>query len=316
MTRKMILGTRTSDLAMAQSREVAARLEAAHPGLAVEFKTFQTAGDKYLDADLRELAGADGVLEKGLFTRELELALLDGGIDIAVHSLKDLPTTLPPRLAVAAVLEREKTADVLVSLCPGGLDALPSGAIVHTGSERRRLQLLAARNDLSTGGLRGNVPTRLRKLALGKAGDAIILAAAGLRRLGLPSNGPLTFESSTLHLSPLDAVMLPAVGQGIIGIECRADAASTRRLLQAIHHTPTALAARAERALLRTLGGGCQMPLGVTTKLSATGRTLHMRAVLFQAPRPEAAVYAEADGPATAPVRLARRIAHQLKRAS
>lgn len=314
MMGKVTLGSRSSDLALAQSCLVASRLEAAWPGLSIEIRTFKTTGDVRLDLDLRELAsGEAGSLDKGLFTRELEVALLDHQIDLAVHSLKDLPTRLPNGLVVGAVLEREDASDLLVTLEPGGLDSLPVGARVATGSERRRLQLLAARPDLRLTGLRGNVPTRLRKLAEGKAGQAIVLAAAGLKRLGHPSTGQLEFDGHRLYLSSLREVVLPAVGQGIIGVECRARDQRIQPLLRAIHHAPTWCQARAERALLRTLGGGCQMPLGVSTMIDrASPSSLQMRAVLFRDAQPESCVEAVVSGSTRAPVELARLLAHRL----
>ncbi len=314
MTRTVTLGTRSSDLAMAQSRCVADRLMAAHPGLVVRFREFKTTGDTRLDLDLRKMAGEEGgALGKGLFTRELEVALLEGDIDLAVHSLKDLPTRLPAGLTIGAVLEREVTSDVLVSLVAGGVEALPMGATVATGSERRRLQLLAARPDLRLVGLRGNVPTRLRKLVNRQAGDAIILAAAGLRRLGLPSTGMLPFDGQSLHLAVLDSIMLPAVGQGIIGIECRARDPLILPLLRAVHHAPTGCLARAERALLRALGGGCQMPLGVASKIEPTSPpTLHMQAVLFRGSHSPTPFRTSLSGPANAPARLAQSVARRL----
>ncbi len=180
------LATRGSALALAQTREVARRLREAWPGLDVQEKIFRTTGDRNLEVDL----AVAGALDKGLFTKELEEALLGGRADAAVHSLKDLPVVLPEGLAVGAVLPREDTADILVTHGAGGLDELPSGAKVGTGSPRRRAMLLAARGDLVAAPIRGNVPTRLAKLAAGDF-DAIILAAAGLRRLGMAAEGAL-----------------------------------------------------------------------------------------------------------------------------
>lgn len=248
----LTLGTRGSDLALAQTRLVAAQLEAAHPALEVKTEIIKTTGDKRLDVRL----SAPGTLEKGLFTKELEEALLAGTIDAAVHSLKDLPTELPPGLALGAILERADPADVLVSRSPGGLDALAAGATVATSSPRRQAQLLHLRPDLVVVEIRGNVPTRLRKLSEDPALDGLLLAKAGLDRLGadiLPAG---------LHACVIGA-MLPAPGQGAIALECREGDVAVTDLLQSIHHEETALCVHAERDLLRKLGGGCSLPLGV-----------------------------------------------------
>lgn len=298
------LATRGSDLALAQTREVAARLRECRPGLDIVEEIFRTAGDKNLEADLAKSA----TLDKGLFTKELEEALLDGRADAAVHSLKDLPTSLPEGLVVAAVLPRADTADVIVSHTAGGLDALPAGAMVGTGSPRRQAMLLAARGDLAAVPIRGNVPTRLGKLVSGGY-DAIILAAAGLERLGFASFGDLVFEGARLHVSRLDG-FLPAPGQGAIAIETRRDDARVRALLQPLHDEATDLAVRAERAVLAGLGGGCRMPLGTRARID--GEMLRLDAVLFDVagspPR-----YATLTGAKDDPEALGRAVAAQLR---
>lgn len=245
------LGTRGSELALAQTRIVAEGLRAAHPGLAVETRIIKTTGDRRLDVSL----ASPGPLAKGLFTKELEEALLAGKIDAAVHSLKDLPTEQPSRLVLGAILKRADPSDTLVSKIPGGLTGLPAGACVATSSPRRKAQLLHLRPDLRVIDIRGNVPTRLRKLADDPAMDGLLLAQAGLDRLG-PGVVP-----DGLHAAIIPEI-LPAPGQGAIAVECLADDAETRRILQAVHHAETACCVQEERRLLRELGGGCSLPFG------------------------------------------------------
>ena len=265
----IVVGTRGSPLAMAQARHVRALLAAAHPALAeegaLERRVIVTSGDRLAHARLADFGG------KGLFTKEIEEALLDGRIDLAVHSMKDLPTRLPDGLAIAAIPERADPRDVLVAPQARGTDglpprargtaglpprtrgiaALPAGARVGTSSLRRQAQLLARRPDLVVVPLRGNVGTRLRKVADG-AVDAALLALAGLRRLGADTQAMAV-------LAPEE--MLPAVGQGALGIECRADDSRMTRLLAPLAHRPSADAVRCERALLETLDGSCRTPI-------------------------------------------------------
>ena len=241
---KLVLATRRSALALAQSRAFARTLEAATPGLTIEELLVVTSGDKTQDKPLQDIGG------KGLFIKELEEALLDGRADFAVHSIKDVPAQLPAGLELTAIPAREDPRDALVSP-HGGLAALPLGARVGTASLRRRCQLLALRPDLRIELLRGNVDTRLRRLDEGRF-EAIVLAAAGLKRLGF---GDRIAEC-------LDPPWLPAVGQGALGIEARSDDAVTRALLLPLHDEATACCVRAERALLARLGGGCQVPIG------------------------------------------------------
>ena len=259
--RSFIIGTRKSALALAQTRLVEQAVRAAFPSLAIEICEISTIGDQRLDLSLTAAAGQ---LDKGLFTKELEEALLDGRIDAAVHSLKDLPTILPEGLALAAVLPRANVEDWLVSKTTGGFAALPEGAIVATSSLRRHLQIRSVRPDLRIVEIRGNVATRLRKLAENSDWSATVLAAAGLERLGLVENGEISFELQHYHVSNLTPdVTLPAVGQGAIGIEVRSDFSKHADVLKAINHAPTWESVSLERSLLRALGGGCQMPLGV-----------------------------------------------------
>lgn len=248
MKSSLTFGTRGSALARWQTDMVAGKLQALFPSLPIEKIIFTTRGDKELSKPLPEIGG------KGLFTAELEAALRSGEIDLAVHSLKDLPTEDPRGLTIGAVLPRENPADVLVSRAEFTLTNLPRGATVGTSSLRRAAQLLAQRPDLNIISLRGNVDTRIRK-ALDESGpyDAIVLAAAGLNRMGLSAH--------ISQLLPFD-VMLPAPGQGAVAVQCRIDDSETRRLLAKIHHPPTLAAVTAERAFLAGLGGGCSIPVG------------------------------------------------------
>lgn len=255
MKNKIVIGSRGSKLALWQSEHIAARLRALHTGLNVEIRRITTMGDKILDVPLAKIGG------KGLFTKELENAMLDGTIDLAVHSLKDMPTQLPEGLVLAAITEREEPYDALVSPRFKTLAALPQGAIVGTSSLRRQAQLLAVRPDLQVRSLRGNVDTRLSRVEDGTF-DAIILAAAGLKRLGFG-------DKITQILPP--SVSLPAVGQGALAIEARADDTFTQALLQELDHEETRLAVTAERAFLRTVEGGCQVPVGVHAALDGDG---------------------------------------------
>lgn len=260
----VVLGTRGSALALAQTRLVQERLQAVHRDLSVEVRVIRTSGDRWAAASLT----AGGV--KGWFTREIEEALLDGSVDAAVHSLKDLPTTLPRGLALAGVLERADPRDVLVSVRYASWEALPVGARVGTGSLRRRAQLLHRRPDLRVEAIRGNVETRLRKVTEGEF-DAVVLAAAGLQRLGCDVSG--------VWLSP--EVMLPAVGQGLIGIEVRSEDARMRELVAAVNVADAWVCALAERAFLRGMGGGCQLPYAALATVEA-GR-LELTAAVFDA---------------------------------
>ena len=265
----LVLGTRGSDLALAQTRLVASRLRAAHPGLAVEEKIIRTTGDARLDVSLSE----PGPLDKGLFTKDHEDALLRGEIDAAVHSLKDLPTEQPAGLALGAILEREDPSDVLVSKLGGGIAALPEGAEAATSSLRRKRFLQWQRPDLRVLDIRGNVPTRIRKLAESGSLAALVLADAGLRRL---RTAGVELALDGLHVSQLD-FMLPAPGQGAIAVECRIGEEAAA--LAAIHHAETAACVHAERAVLAGLGGGCHLPLGARAQV--LGEILSLRAAWF-----------------------------------
>ncbi|VBB08835.1 porphobilinogen deaminase [Lucifera butyrica] len=247
MRKKLVVGTRGSKLALWQANHIASRLRAEYPGMEVELKHIVTTGDKIRDVPLAKIGG------KGLFTKELERAMLAGDIDLAVHSLKDMPTELPPGLVLAAVTERENPLDALISPRYGTIDNLPHGAQVGTSSLRRRAQLLHYRPDLRLHDLRGNIDTRLNKLAAGEL-DAVVLAVAGLRRLG--------WEDKITHQLPV-SICVPAVGQGALALEARSDDRQVLDILTALNHRPTYRAAVAERAYLAVVEGGCQVPVGV-----------------------------------------------------
>jgi len=244
------IGTRGSKLALAQSRWVKQMVEHRHPDVRVNLVRIKTKGDRVLDAPLSRIGG------KGLFVKEIEEALLEGRVDVAVHSMKDVPAELPEGLFLCAFPEREDPRDAVVST--GGLffGDLPRGARVGTSSLRRTAQLLALRPDLRIVPLRGNVDTRLGKLEKGET-HAVVLALAGLRRLGLEARITQILEPEQV---------LPAVGQGALGLEVRREDGATIELLSFLNHEPTEVAVRAERAFLKTLEGGCQVPLAALAR--------------------------------------------------
>ena len=257
--RPIVIGSRGSPLALWQARWVEARLKAL--GRATRLEIIKTSGDRFAEQSLVVLGG------QGLFVKEIEEALLARGIDLAVHSLKDLPTVQPDGLAIACVPERVSAADCLVARGRATLRSLPTGSVIGTGSPRRASQVRHLRPDLAIRDLRGNVDTRVARWRRGDC-DALILAAAGLLRLGI--------EVEATPLAPEE--LLSAVGQGALAIETRADDAPLRDLLAALHHAPTAQAVRAERALLRGLGGGCQAP--IAAHAAVTGDLLTLRALV------------------------------------
>ena len=302
------LGTRGSALALAQAALTERALAAALPPLAVERKVFVTRGDQKLDLSLLRASEAGG---KGLFTKELEDALLRDEIEVAVHSLKDLPGHNPPGLAVTAVLERAPTADVLIAKNSGGFDALPHAARIGTSSIRRARQLRWLRPDLAIEEWRGNVQTRLRKLAAADAVAGILLAQAGLERLGFDlRGGVLAFEGAHFHIESLAGRLLPAIGQGAIALQSRADRTEVSAVLQSIDHRETHLAVRAERELQRLLAGDCGLPVGALTTLR--GDTLHLRAILFGA-EDQPPVEAESEGDVSAPEQIAAEVFARLR---
>lgn len=247
MRKKIVIGTRSSKLALWQADYVAECLRKEYPGLQVEKKLMTTKGDKILDAPLAKIGG------KGLFTKELEQEMLDGGIDLAVHSLKDMPTEVPEGLVIAAITKRADPGDAVVSLKYGHFEDLPQGAKVGTSSLRRKAQLLHARPDLNIQDLRGNVNTRLRKLEEENF-DAIVLAVAGLTRLG--------FKDRIAEVMPRE-IMLPAVGQGALAIEARAEDEEILEMIAFLNDKDMAACAKGERAFLAKVEGGCQVPVGV-----------------------------------------------------
>jgi hydroxymethylbilane synthase len=251
LSKPIRIATRRSQLALWQAEHVAALLRAAHPGLAVELVPMSTQGDRVQDRALAEVGG------KGLFVKELEVAMQDGRADIAVHSMKDVPSELPPGFCIAAALPRANPHDAFISRRYAKFADLPQGARVGTSSPRRQAQLRHARRDLRLELLRGNVDTRLRRLDEGGL-DAILLACAGLERLGIAHH---VTEELDLDLS------LPAVGQGVIGIECREDDAECRKALAALHHADSFTRLRAERAFAATLGGSCHSPIAAHATL-------------------------------------------------
>lgn len=281
----IVIGSRGSQLALWQARWVASRLESL--GEQTRIEIIKTTGDRVTDIPLGQVGS------KGLFTKEIEDALLDGSIDLAVHSLKDMPTELPTGLVLAAIPEREDVRDALAGHT---LDDLPPGARVGTGSLRRAAQLRALRPDLGVAPIRGNVDTRLRKLDEGQY-DAIILAAAGLTRLGLSARIAQFFEPEE---------MCPAVGQGALAIETRD---SKREIAARLNDPTTAAAVQAERSMLGALGGGCQVPVGAYARL--IGAELHLRAIVAS---PDGSRIAQAllTGSVGNPEDLGRRVADEL----
>ena len=260
MTQLVRIATRKSPLALWQADYVKKQLLDHHPQLTVELLAISTKGDKLLDTSLAKVGG------KGLFVKELEIAMLEGQADIAVHSMKDVPMEFPEGLSLAVICEREDPSDAFVSNNYQHLDQLPAGAVVGTSSLRRQSQIRARYPDLQVKDLRGNVNTRLAKLDSGDY-DALILASAGLIRL----------EMHDRIASRLDTnLFLPAAGQGAVGIECRTHDPSILQLLQPLHHQESACCVTAERAMNRRLQGGCQVPIGCFAQLDASGSSLTM----------------------------------------
>ena len=288
------IGSRGSMLALAQSNWLKQQLTEHYADLEVDLTIIKTSGDRFVDRPIAAIGG------KGVFTKEIEDALLRGDIDIAVHSMKDLPTELPAGLAIAAVPLREDARDVLVSRSQLGLKELPRGARLATGSLRRRAQLLHYRGDLSLAPIRGNIDTRLRKLDAGEA-DALVLAAAGLKRIGRA-------ESISEFLA--DEICVSAVAQGALGIEARDDGAMAV-LLAFLHDAGTNAEVAAERALLARLGGGCHVPVGARARVA--GDVLKMLAVVVE-PNGKSLCRGEISGQAGDAAVLGQRLAEQLIR--
>ncbi len=287
------IATRKSPLALWQAEHVADRLRAVQPGLQVELVGMTTKGDKILDSPLAKVGG------KGLFVKELEQGMLAGEADIAVHSMKDVPVEFPAGLHLPVILEREDPLDAFVSNRYDGFDALPLGARVGTSSLRRQVQLRERRPDLEILDLRGNVNTRLAKLDAGEY-DAIILACAGLKRLGFGAR-------IRAALSPEQS--LPAIGQGAIGIECRVDDGWINGLVAQLDHADTHARVGAERALNQRLAGGCQVPIAGYAELD--GDTLQLRALVGR-PDGSLVLRAQANAPAAEAEALGRSVAEAL----
>ncbi len=257
---KIKIGTRKSKLALWQANYVAEKLKEHFPELEVELVKITTKGDKILDVPLAKVGG------KGLFVKEIEEAMLRGEIDIAVHSLKDVPTYFPEGLGLVAITKREDPRDAFLSVKYSSIEDMPEGAVLGTSSLRRKAQILQRRKDIQIKDLRGNVDTRIRKLEEGQY-DGIILAYAGLKRLGL--------EGKVKQILDTD-YMIPAVAQGFLGIEARLDDEKTKEIVSVLNHSESEIRARAERAFLKTLEGGCQVPLAgyaeiINGKLKITG---------------------------------------------
>ena len=292
-SREIRIATRKSALALWQAEYVKARLEQAHPGLLVTLVPMVSRGDKLLDSPLSKIGG------KGLFVKELETALLENEADIAVHSMKDVPMDFPQGLGSFCICEREDPRDAFVSNTYASLDALPEGSVVGTSSLRRQAQLLTRRPDLNIRFLRGNVNTRLAKLDAGEY-DAIILAAAGLIRLG--------FEDRITSAISIDD-SLPAGGQGAVGIECRSADSEIHALLAPLHHADTAVRVTAERALNKHLNGGCQVPIACYAVLEDD--QIWLRGLVGD-PNGSVLLTAQARGPQGAATELGVKVAEAL----
>jgi hydroxymethylbilane synthase len=274
---KIALGTRGSQLALAQAEIAKQALLSSGLVETVDLRVIKTTGDQRLDLRLDDSGKS---FDKGLFTKELEQALLNGEIDLAVHSLKDLPTEAVENLIVDAVLPREDPVDILVSKFPHGLDGLPKGALIATSSPRRAQQITHLRSDLQVCAVRGNVPTRLEKLVRTQDWSGIILARAGMRRLNLmPEQDRLSFLNSDLFVTDLRE-MLPAAGQGAIALQCRANDTVVRSILSRVNDPVSWDCVRAEREFLRLVGGGCNVPIGVYAKV--IGDTMTLAAIVFE----------------------------------
>jgi hydroxymethylbilane synthase len=301
---RLRLGTRGSPLALAQAEEAKRRLEAAHPALAaeggIEIIVVKTTGDIEQKRRLAEIGG------KGLFTKELEDALHDGRIDAAVHSMKDVPTWLPEGLTIPAMLPREDPRDAWFCDHGDSIAALPAGSVVGSASMRRQAQILAQRPDLKVVNFRGNLQTRLRKLHDGEV-QATLLALAGLERMGMADQATAVLSTDEL---------LPAVGQGAIGIEVRADHPAVAALIAAVDDPATSLRVHAERACLDVLDGSCRTPIGVLAEFTDTaGDEIRLRA-LVAAPEGDRTWRAERHGPATEAEALARDAGAELRAAA
>ncbi len=318
--RPIIICTRGSALALVQANLIAAQCRAAFPALTFELQIIKTTGDKLQKSSLSQKGET---LPKGLFTKELEVALANGHADIAVHSLKDLPTDLPDGLILAATPKREDVRDVLIYRAPSAamrgfrphatIQDFPQGATIATSSTRRKMSLLAVRPDLNVVEIRGNVSTRMQKVADRGELDATILALAGLTRLQFKINPDGTIIGDAMPAGMLASVldletMLPCVGQGAIGIETRADDARIAAIMAKLNHAETFQAVTAERSFLRGMGGGCQSPVGAHAVI--TGDKISLKAISF---RDQTVKRGEASRPVAEAAALGEQIATQLK---
>ncbi|CAN5748068.1 hydroxymethylbilane synthase [soil metagenome] len=307
----LILGTRGSELALCQAEMVETALRAAHPHLQIERKVINTMGDKRTDLRFSEFS-AGAHLDKGIFTKELEVALENGEIDFAVHSLKDVPTVLDDQFFIAAVLPRAPIEDVLISRDGYTLESLPQGAKVGTSSVRRIREIQWLRPGVDCVEIRGNVPTRLRKLFLPSELDAVLLAKAGLVRLGLLSGNTIKIDGQDLSAVVLSCeTFLPAAGQGAVGIEARKNDTVTLEALGAINDADTMARVTAEREFLHILKAGCQTPIGALTSIE--NHILHMRVLVFdEADNSKAPRDLQASAPLTEPKSLAAALVAQM----
>jgi len=292
---KLVIATRRSRLALWQAQHIAARLQAAHAGLSVELLPMSTRGDELIDRRLDQAGG------KGLFVKELENAMSEGRADLAVHSMKDMPADLPPGFLLAAITQREDPRDALVSSKYKSLAEMPKGATVGTSSLRRQAQIVERHPGLEVRLLRGNVDTRLAKLDRGEY-DAIVLAAAGLTRLALEARIAARLEAEA---------MLPAPGQGALGIECLASRAEVAALIAPLADAPSAACVRAERTVSRALGGSCTLPLAAFAQM--VGNRLRLRALVASADG-RRVVRSELEADAADPEALGSRVAEDLRR--
>ncbi|MTI81983.1 MAG: hydroxymethylbilane synthase [Firmicutes bacterium] len=293
MKKEIIVGTRESNLAMCQTNWVVENLKQHYPDCTFKVVKIKTQGDKILDVALSKIG------DKGLFTKELELAMLEKEIDFAVHSMKDLPTKLPDGLTIGAICQRESPADVLITPNGKKIDQLPKGARVGTSSLRRSAQLLKYRSDLKLESLRGNINTRMKKLQIEQL-DGIVLAAAGITRVG--------WEEHITQYIPYE-ICLPAVGQGALGIEIREDDNEILQMVKSIEDKDTYSAITAERALMKKLEGGCQVPIGALGQLHDT--TLHLEATVVSLDGTKA-IRLDIEGPVERAAELGDELANRL----
>lgn len=294
--RTILIGTRGSRLALAQANQVLRRLAARHPRWRFKLKIIRTQGDEFQSV---ELFKKDHV---GVFTKAIEKSLLDGQIDVAVHSMKDLPTQIAPGLMLAAVTRRLDVQDVIISRTRHTLSSLPPGSVVGTGSPRRARQIALARPDLVVKPIRGNLDTRVSKVFKTREYDAVMVARAGLLRLGRFAAQARTVPAK---------LVLPAVGQAALGIQTRRSDSEATGLAKVLNHVPTERAIRAERALLENLGAGCRAPLGVHSRI--WGKNIYLKALVFSA-SDSAVASAEHRGPSAKPEALGRALAVKLRR--